>query len=269
MTYAEARPQVARPLTGRTAVVTGANRGIGRAIAIALAKAGANVVVTARSEEAAKVVRDELDGEVVGAALRCDVSSLESTQTMATEALERFGSVDIVVANAAIAGATKPMHELSQAEWDECVRTDLDGVFFTFKPFIAQMIERGSGSLVAIGSVTGKKPLLNRSPYAAAKMGVVGLVRTLALELGPHGVRANVISPGATAGRRLREVYEEQARARGLTVADVEREKTASTPIGRFIAEAEIARGCIFLASDDSSGITGIDLNITGGAVMY
>src|SRR5262249_60426976 len=122
-------------------------------------------------------------------------------------AAEALGPVHAVVANAGVAGPTLPMQEITLADWRETIATDLDGVFLTFRAFIPAMIERGGGSLIAISSMTGKRPLHGRTPYAAAKMGVIGLVRTLAAELGPHGVRVNVVCPGAVAGPRIDQVF--------------------------------------------------------------
>ena len=126
---------------------------------------------------------------------------------MAKGVLERFGAVHTVVANAGIGGPTTPMHEIDLAAWRECLSIDLDGVFLTFRAFIPSLIAAGAGSLIAISSMTGKRPLYGRTPYAASKMGVIGLVRTLALELGPHGIRVNAVCPGAVGGPRLDAVF--------------------------------------------------------------
>src|SRR5207244_7154945 len=141
----------------------------------------------------------------------CDVADPDSADAMAAAVLERFGEVDVVVANAGIAGPTAPMHEISYEEWRECLAIDLDGVYLTFRGFLPGMIERGQGSLIAISSMTGKRPLNGRTPYAAAKLGVVGLVRSLAAELGPHGVRVNSVCPGAVDGPRIKLVVRNQA----------------------------------------------------------
>jgi NAD(P)-dependent dehydrogenase (short-subunit alcohol dehydrogenase family) len=155
--------------------------------------------------------------------LACDVRDEASVQAMASAVLDHFGRVDVVVANAGVAGPTKPMHEIELEEWRECVSTDLDGVYLTFKSFIPAMLERGSGCLIAISSITGKRPLGGRTPYAAAKMGVIGLCRTLAAELGPHGIRVNSICPGAVEGPRIVDVFRNQARVQGITEEEARR----------------------------------------------
>ena len=129
--------------------------------------------------------------------MACDVADPASVEALGDSVLERFGRVDAVIANAGVAGPTKPLHEITPDEWRECIATDLDGVFLTFRRFLSGLTERRRGSLIAVSSMTGKRPLWGRTPYAAAKMGVIGLVRTLALELGPYGIRVNSVCPGA------------------------------------------------------------------------
>ena len=174
-----------------------------------------------------------------------------------------------MVANAGIAGPTTPLHEMSLADWRETVATDLDGVFLTFRAFIPAMIERRDGSLIAISSMTGKRPLYGRTPYAAAKMGVIGLVRTLATELGPHGIRVNAVCPGPVAGPRIEQVIALQAAARGITAEQARAEMDGMSPLRRMVTAEEVAAACVFLASGGSASITGEDLNVTAGVVMY
>ena len=170
----------------RVAVVTGANRGIGRAVTVALAAAGFTVAAAARDPATlADTVAEAAKAGGTAVPLGGDVCDEASVADLAAAA-ERLGPVHTVVANAGIAGPTAPLHEITLADWRETVATDLDGVFLTFRAFIPGLIQRRDGSLIAISSMTGKRPLHGRTPYAAAKMGVIGLVRTLAAELGPH-----------------------------------------------------------------------------------
>jgi len=257
-------------LGGKVAVVTGANRGIGRAIAVALARAGASVAVSARRAESLDAVVEEV--RALGRdclATPADLLDEGSLDALAEAVAGRLGTPDVVVANAAIAGPTRAMHELTLAEWRECVATDLDGVFLTFRAFAPRMIERRSGSLVAISSMTGKRPLAGRTPYAAAKLGVIGLCRTLALELGPYGVRVNSVCPGAVNGPRIKDVVREQARLQGVGEDVALRQFTGASPLGRLVEPEEVAAACVFLASDASAAVTGEDLNVTAGTVMY
>jgi len=253
----------------RVAVVTGANRGIGRAIATALAGDGFDVAVTARRPDTlADTVADVEKAGAKALPLACDVRDEGSVAAMA-EAAAQLGPVHTVVANAGVAGPTAPLHETTLAEWRDCIATDLDGVFLTFRAFVPTMIEAREGSLVAISSMTGKRPLTGRTPYAAAKMGVIGLVRTLALELGPHNIRVNAICPGAVSGPRIEDVIRKQAAARGITEQEARAAFTGSSPLGRLVEADEVARACVFLASDGAASITGEDLNVSAGVVMY
>jgi NAD(P)-dependent dehydrogenase (short-subunit alcohol dehydrogenase family) len=251
------------------AVVTGGNRGIGRAIAVALAADGFAVAVTARDADtlADTVAAIEADGGTA-LAVPCDVRDEESVTTMARDVAE-LGRVHTVVANAGIAGPTAPLHEIQLAEWRNCLATDLDGVFLTFRAFVPAMIESGAGSLVAISSMTGKRPLHGRTPYAAAKMGVIGLVRTLAVELGPHGIRVNAVCPGAVAGPRIDDVIRRQAATRGITEDEALLAFTGASPLARLVKANEVATACAYLASDAAASITGEDLNVSAGVVMY
>ena len=253
----------------QVAVVTGANRGIGRAVAVALAADGFDVVVTAREPATlADTVADVEKHGVAALPVACDVRDEESVAAMAVAA-SALGPVHTVVANAGIAGPTTPLHQIPLAEWRDTIATDLDGVFLTFRAFVPGLIAAGGGSLVAISSMTGKRPLAGRTPYAAAKMGVIGLVRTLALELGPHGVRANTVCPGAVAGPRIEDVVRKQAATLGITEAEALAVFTGSSPLGRLVEADEVARTCAFLASDAAAAITGEDVNVTAGVVMY
>jgi NAD(P)-dependent dehydrogenase (short-subunit alcohol dehydrogenase family) len=253
----------------RVAVVTGANRGIGRAIAVALAADGFSVAISARDPETLTDTVAEIE-KAGGAAtaIACDVRDEASVAAMA-DAAAAIGPVHTVVANAGVTGPTAPMHEISLESWRDCVTTDLDGVFLTFRAFVPSLIGARQGSLIAISSMTGKRPLTGRTPYAASKMGVIGLVRTLALELGPYGIRVNSVCPGAVAGPRIEDVVRGQAAAQGISEDDALAAFTGSSPLGRLVEADEVARACAFLASDAAAAVTGEDMNVTAGTVMY
>lgn len=257
-------------LAGLVCVVTGANRGIGRAIAAAFAAEGAAVAVTGRTAE---LLSDTVsDVEAAGApvlAAVCDVRDEASVGRLGDAVADRFGRVDVVVANAGVSGPTRPMHELDLADWRDCVATDLDGVFLTFRRFIPALTEQGSGSLIAVSSMTGKRPLPGRTPYAAAKMGVIGLVRTLAVELGPHGIRVNAVCPGAVSGPRLDQVARGQAQSQGITEEQARAALTEAAPLRRAVDADEVAQACVFLAGPGSASITGEDMNVNAGMAMY
>jgi NAD(P)-dependent dehydrogenase (short-subunit alcohol dehydrogenase family) len=256
-------------LSTRVAAVTGANRGIGRAIAVALAADGFTVAASAR-DPASLADTVAQAGKAGGTAvpLACDVRDEASVAAMAAGA-QALGPVHAVVANAGVAGPTRPLHEITLEDWRDTLATDLDGVFLTFRAFIPAMIERRGGSLIAISSMTGKRPLHGRTPYAAAKMGVIGLVRTLATELGPYSIRVNAVCPGPVAGPRIDEVIRKQAAVRGITEEQARAAFAGASPLGRLVEAGEVAAACVFLASDDSAAVTGEDLNVAAGVVMY
>jgi NAD(P)-dependent dehydrogenase (short-subunit alcohol dehydrogenase family) len=257
-------------LTGEVAVVTGAGRGIGRAIALAHARAGALVVATGRSldalRETATLIRSEgAQADVITA----DVRDPASLGALAAEVNARHGRVDALVANSGIGGPTAPAWEVEPDDWADTIATNLTGVFLTCRAFVPAMLAQRRGSIVVIGSVTGKRPMKGRTPYAASKLGLVGFVRSLAADVGETGIRANVISPGATDGPRLRWVFEEQARLSGRTVQAVEEDFVADTPLRRLVTAEEVADCAVFLASHAARAITGHDINVTGGWVMH
>ena len=258
----------------RVAVVTGANRGLGRAIALALARTGMSVAATARDPASLSGTVEAIEsGGGQCWPLRCDVADEESVTALAVEVGVRAGehgaTVHTVVANAGVAGPTAPMHELSLHDWRSCLATDLDGVFLTFRAFIPTLMQSRAGSLIAISSMTGKRPLHGRTPYASAKMGVLGLVRTLATELGAYDVRVNAVCPGAIAGPRIDAVIAQQAVSHGIDESQARATFTSASPMDRLVSAGEVAATCAFLASDAATGITGEDLNVSAGVVMY
>jgi NAD(P)-dependent dehydrogenase (short-subunit alcohol dehydrogenase family) len=199
----------------------------------------------------------------------CDVRDPESVDAMALRVYQRFGAVNIVVANAGIGGPTKPMVEITPAEWNECVEINLGGVFLTFKAFLQGMVRQRSGSMIAISSLTGKRPLAGRTAYAASKIAVIGLVRSLALELGVHGIRVNAVCPGFVDGPRLGQSLDRLAKLQGVSSDSVREQVANLSPLGRLMSPSEVAAACVFLASDASSAITGEDLNVSAGVTMF
>ncbi len=252
----------------RVILVTGAGQGIGKEIALAFARAGDSLVLAARNQ--ANLEGTAAEAEALGAAalvVPTDVTDQSAVDAMAAAALDRFGVVDVVVNNSGIAGPTSPLWEVDPAEWDETMDVNVKGVFLTCRSLLPHMIERGSGSVIIIGSISGKRPLWGRTPYTASKLALVGLTRTLALEAGPFGITVNLISPGFVAGPRIDRVIEAQAAGRGLEAAEVRAEFEAESPLRRLTEASDIADACLFLA--DAAAITGTDLNVNSGVVMY
>ena len=261
-------------LTNKVAIVTGASRGIGRVISIRLAQAGAQVVLASRddtglAETARMIIESKIEGVPTPLICHMDLRDLSSIDALTNRAMADFGRIDILVNNSGIAGKSAPVWELEPDEWDETIDINLKGPYLVSRAVIPAMLKQKSGTIIFIGSVTGKRPLLNRGVYAASKLGLVGLMRTLALELGPHGIRVNLISPGFVQGPRLDWVIDALAEAQGISAEEMQSDMQEMVPLGGFVSAENIAQGVLFLAGNRSAGITGDDLNISGGLVMY
>ena len=257
-------------LKDKVAVITGGGQGIGRVIALAFARAGANIVLASRSLEALETTRAEI--EALGRktlVVPADIRREESVRNLAELALGYFGHVDILVNNAGITGPTKLLWEVTPAEWEETFAVNVTGPYLCCRAFLPSMIERRLGCIIFMSSMTGKRPLVGRSTYAAGKMALVGLARTLAWETGPYNIRVNVVSPGAVEGERVERVIREQARIEGISLEESRRNFTSNSPLGRMVSPENIADAVLFLASDSAASITGEDLNVSAGIVMY
>ena len=192
-------------LTDKVAVVTGAGRGIGRAIAVAYAKAGAKVVCAARSVDELSAIA----GELGGVAMRCDVADEADIQSLMANTVDQFGQIDILVNNAG-AVARLPVHELPVEDWDHVMNVNLRGLFLCTKYALPSMLERGTGCIINISSGAGVVGPPNRSAYAASKHGVMGFTKTLVAEYLHRGVRSHVILPDATVSRMRSEGFPDE-----------------------------------------------------------
>ncbi len=264
------RENVSMLLENKVAVITGGGRGIGRAIAQAYAREGAHLALAARDVVALQETRAlvaEYARDILVVPL--DLREEESVSAMAEEVLMHFGHVDILVNNSGIAGPTAPLWEISPAEWRETLEVDLTGPYLCCRAFLPSMLARRSGNILMIGSMTGKRALFGRAPYAAAKLGLVGLVRTLAWEVGPYNIRVNLISPGPVEGERIGRVLQNMAVSQGISIDEARQLFLRDSPLGRMVPPADIANAAVYLASDLSGSTTGEDLNVSGGIVMY
>jgi NAD(P)-dependent dehydrogenase (short-subunit alcohol dehydrogenase family) len=246
-------------LAGKTALVTGASRNTGRAIALRFAAEGANVVLGAKSAGAElDAVADECRSfGVESLAYLADVASIESVNAMVHAGLERFGAIDVLASTVAIRPHT-PITELSAEEWSEVLGINLCGTFYLVKAIVPSMIERKSGSIIAIGGLSAVSGTNNATASAASKAGLLGLIRALAVELGPHGIRANMVVPGNIDTVVTNPEWHPNAQ-RGASASN------DRSPLRRAGRPDEIASACLFLASDDGSYVTGEHLMCNGG----
>lgn len=258
-------------LAGHRALIVGVGGGLGRITAHAFAVRGADVVLSARSIGTAESVRDELralgyDGHPIAIDARDEQSVVAGVQAAASPT---GTPPDIVVCCAGIAGPTARLVDSSHEEWSTAIDVNIGGTVRVIRAVLPSMIERRRGSIVVIGSMTGKRALANRTAYATSKMGLVGLVRSLAAEVGPDGVRVNLVSPGPVAGARLQDVIQAQATARATSYEQAEKVLLADSMLGGAVPAGDVADTVAFLASDHAASITGEDINVSRGIVCY
>ncbi|HSK91438.1 MAG TPA: SDR family NAD(P)-dependent oxidoreductase [Euzebyales bacterium] len=257
-------------LQDRVAVVTGAGRGIGRVVAETLAREGAHVVLAARSVDRLEETREIVESHGrTGLVVPTDLADRAQVAALAETAHDHFGAVDVLVNNSGIGGPSAPLWEVDPEEWEATLAVNVTGTFLACRALLPRMIERGSGNVVVVGSFSGKRPLRNRTAYTTSKMALVGMVRTLAVEVGPHGVRVNLVSPGAVQGERIEWVIGRLQQAHGISYEQARETLVSDSPFKRLIQPEEVAQAVVFLASDRSSPVTGEDLNVSAGAVMY
>ncbi|NRG30311.1 3-oxoacyl-[acyl-carrier-protein] reductase [Niallia circulans] len=245
-------------LAGKVAVVTGASRGIGKSIALELAKQGADVVVNyAGSVDRANEVVKEI--EALGRkamSIQCDVSDSDAVNAMMKEVLDAFGSLDILVNNAGITRDNLLMR-MKDSEWDDVINTNLKGVFLCTKAVTRPMMKQRKGRIINITSIVGVTGNPGQANYVAAKAGVIGFTKTTAKELAQRNITVNAIAPGFITTDMTDKLTEE-----------VKNGMLTQIPLGQFGKPEDIANAVVFLASDESSYITGQTFHIDGGMYM-
>ena len=250
-------------LEGKVAIVSGGGTGIGAATARLFAREGASVVVTGRSPEPIQGVA----AEIAGVAVAGDIADPVHAAGAVEAAVSTFGGLDIVVANAGI-GLGGSAAETTDEQWRRTIETNLTGQFTLIRAALPRLIERGGGAIVLVSSIGAIVGGTDSASYSASKTGLLGLMRSVAVDYGPLGVRANAILPGWVQTPMADRAMDELAARDGLTRAQAYSEATSNIPLRRAGRSEEIAACCAFLASDDSSFMTGAALVVDGGATV-
>jgi sorbitol-6-phosphate 2-dehydrogenase len=258
-------------LTDRIALVTGGAQGLGAAICLRLAREGCDVMVAdlngEQAEQTAQMVAQETGRRVL--AMKVNVANEEQVRALVDATVREFGRLDILVANAGVV-RSGPVDELSLRDWQLVIDVNLTGYFLCAKHAAAVMKQQGSGVIVQINSKSGKKGSFKNGAYAASKFGGIGLTQSIALELAEHGIRVNAICPGNLLDSPLwvNELYGQYAKRLGISEAEVRQKYVDQVPMKRGCTYDDVANVMVFLASDQSSYMTGQAINVTGGQEM-
>jgi len=249
-------------------LVTAGASGIGKEIARAFVAGGAKVCVCDIDEAALRTAAKEIPGLITKV---CDVSKRQDIERMMPDAVGSLGGLDVLVNNAGISGPTAPVEAMDPDAWEKVMQVDLTGTFNVTRLAIPHLKKSSAGVIINMSSVAGRFGYANRSPYSTAKWGLIGFTKTLSIELGAYGIRANAILPGAVAGPRIEKVFEGRALATHKPLDEVRKEAMAAQSIKRLVEPKDIAALAVFLASDAAKSISGQmlpidnDMQTTGG----
>src|SRR5271157_5833593 len=240
-------------MSQRVLVTAGAS-GIGREIVRAFVANGARVFVCDIDAKGLELLAQELPGLTTKI---CDVSKREDIERMVAFGVDALGGLDVLVNNAGISGPTAPVEEMNPDEWEKVMQVDLTGAFNVTPLAIPHLKKSQAGVIINMSSVAGRFGYANRSPYCAAKWGLVGFTKTLSIELGPFNIRANAILPGAVSGPRIESVLERRAKVSGKSVEEERKSALSIQSLQRFVDPKDIAALAVFLASDAGKSISG------------
>lgn len=245
----------------QTVLITAGGSGIGLQMARQFLADGYEVAVTDIDDAALEHTQKVLPSLIC---LHADASDEKGMRTVEHELDTRWDSLDVVMANAGSAGPTSYVEDVLFADWKQCIAVNLDGAFLACRYAARRMKQQGSGVITLTSSTAGLFGYPCRSPYAAAKWGIIGLMKTLAMELGPSGVRVNAICPGAVEGDRMNRVIANEARTRGLSETDLRAGYADCVSLRRFVTAEDIADMALFLASDKARNISGMAMAVDG-----
>jgi NAD(P)-dependent dehydrogenase (short-subunit alcohol dehydrogenase family) len=255
-------------LENKTAIITGAGRGIGLAIARRFAQEGAAVVLNdINAENADRAAAEVSKGDLAAVCVPGDVGDASVAASIVDRAMEAFDGVDILVNNAGVSKVV-PFLETSEGLWNATLRTNLTGAFLMCKAVIPVMLEKGEGVIINIGSVAGKQGTDSYAAYCASKAGLIGLTQSLAREFAGRQIRVNAICPGIVPTPMWEEMAEDYARKKGIAPEEVAEYVTKRIPLNRLCTVEDVAELALFLASNESSYITGQAIPLSGGLVM-
>lgn len=249
-------------IAGRTALVTGAGNGLGAAIASGLATAGARTVLVGRTLANLVKVTEQIESK--GGAARpavCDVADPAEVDTLKAALADE--QVSILINNAGVAGPVADLVDIDPQDWDEVFAANVRGLYLMCRAFLPPMLREGSGDIINIASVSGKRPLPRRTPYVASKMAVIGLTATLAFEVGPSGVAVNSLSPGPVRGPRMERNFRLDAERAGTTVEESERAFVSRAALGRMVEESEVVSAVIAMLN--MPGLCAADVDLSAG----
>jgi NAD(P)-dependent dehydrogenase (short-subunit alcohol dehydrogenase family) len=277
-----------RKLNNKVALITGCGRGFGESFATLFAREGAavsicDIIPLKKLKEKVGSNIESYGGKVLY--FQTDVSKEEQVNKMVRTTIEEFGTIDILVNNVGIAGPTKDCKDITFEEWEKTISVNLGGTFLYSKAVLPEMIRKKYGRIINLSSVAGKIPLPHRTPYVTSKMGVIGFTRSLASEVGRYGITVNAICPGLPGGERNLELAREMAKYLnesfnvGNYRKQIEEQRHKGVLAGRYlnregevgalISHDDVAQLALFLISDNASKITGQDINVSAGSVMW
>ena len=253
-------------LQDKVAIITGASRGIGRALSLRFARENASIICAARStdlvKETASLV-EQAGGRAI--AVTCDASNEDDVKRMIADGMQAFGKITTLINNAGDGGPTKPVEEYTMDDWLYTLHSCLTSSYVCMRFAVPEMVKAGGGSIVNISSGAGRRGLPYRIGYCSAKAGQVGMTYGMALELGPRGIRVNCVAPGAVQGDRIDRVIAGQAQVRGIGVEEMRQSMLGRLPLGEMTTADDIANATLFFASDLAKNISGQVLAVNAG----